>query len=337
MRCDNPVYIASAATWLPDLVPLGKAVEEGLVDAAHQDLGYTSIAVAEGIVGPDMAIQAADRALKHSAVAPEDVGLVLHSSCWFQGLDMWTPASYIASRTVGPYAVPFDLGQKCNGGMGALHLATAYVSGGFAEAALLTTGDCFAPPMLDRWNMQLNMIIGDAGTALVVSRRAGFARILATAVGADSSLEPWFRGDAPFRSMPGQENPVRVIERGARHAVTPEAVGSWERYEAGLLRTAQQALTDAGLTRDDISRVIVPFMHRGQGQAENYDVLGFPEERSLWEFGRRVGHLGAGDQFAGLDYLCRTDAVTPGEAVLLVGSGPGFTFASAVVEIVDTP
>lgn len=337
MLCNRPVYIASTAVWLPPLVPLAQAVESGVVDAAHQDLGYESIAVAEGVAGPEMAVNAGIEAVRWSGVPAEEFGLVLHSSCWFQGIDLWTPSAYVANRTVGRAAFPVDIGKNCNSGMGALHLATSYLLAGFASEALLTTGDHFAPPMLDRWNMQLNMILGDAGTALTLSSRAGFARILSTAVGADNSLEPWLRGAAPFRSMPGQECPVALLERGAQHASTPEAAGSWERYEAGLVKVVWQALSEAGLGTGDVRRAVVPFMHRGGGQSENYDVLGFSEKQSLWEYGRTVGHLGAGDQYAGLHHLVQQGAVAPGDIVLLVGSGPGFGFSAAVVEILELP
>jgi hypothetical protein len=37
--------------------------------------------------------------------------------------------------------------------------------------------------------------------------------------------------------------------------------------------------------------------------ATGYDLLRFTEAQSLWGYGQNIGHLGAGDQFAGLKYL----------------------------------
>ena len=45
---------------------------------------------------------------------------------------------------------------------------------------------------------------------------------------------------------------------------------------------------------------------------------------STWGFGSTTGHLGAGDQAAGLDHLLRSGAAKPGQRVLLIGSATGF-------------
>jgi 3-oxoacyl-[acyl-carrier-protein] synthase-3 len=242
----------------------------------------------------------------------------------------------VANETVGTAAPGFDLQQRCNAGLGSLCLAAGYIASGFTSAVLMTTGDNFAPPWVDRWNVQLNLIFADGGSALLLSGRTGFARLVSATMGAENSLERWNRGDAPFATAPGLEVPLRLRERGAQHAVTPEAEGSWERYEAGLTSTTQRALDDAGVTVQDIARVVIPLIHRGT-PLENYEVLGFSEKQSTWDAGRRVGHIGAGDQFLGLEYLVQERAVGPGDLVLIVAAGAGFSFSAAVVEILDLP
>jgi 3-oxoacyl-[acyl-carrier-protein] synthase-3 len=319
----------------PALVPVRSAVDTGLAGADVLGLGYESVAVAEGQTAPELAIAAGRAAVAAGAVPSGDIDVVMHCAAWYQGLDLWTPASYIAASTVGDHAVGYEIGQLCNGGMGAFHLAAACLDAGSASAVLITTGDVFAPPVLDRWSLQDNMIVGDAGTAAVLSTRGGFARVLATAVGADNSLEPWLRGTAGFGAAPGWQETIRLRERGAQHAATGAALDAWERYENALVSTHDRALAAAGVKTGEIARVVAPFVHRGGGQTENHDVLGYDEARSAWELGRTVGHLGAGDQIAGLDFLWRQGHVGPGDVVALVGSGPGFNFAVAVIEIID--
>ncbi|WP_250404348.1 ketoacyl-ACP synthase III family protein [Streptomyces cellostaticus] len=336
MKAPHDLYIASAAAWVPGTRPLGEAVAAGLVDEEHRGLGYESIAVAEGVSGPEMAVRAGRLALERAGSDGHEVGLVLHSSCGYQGHDMWPTASYVANGTVGRAAAGFDVQQRCNAGLGTLWLAAGQIAAGFTDAVLLTTGDQFAPPWVDRWNVQLNFIFADGGSALLLSRRSGFARVVSLCVGADNSLERWNRGLEPFGTAPGRELPLRLRERGVQHAVTPEAEGSWQRFEAGLLGTTARALDDAGVTTEDISRVVVPHIHRGESP-ENYELLGFAEKQSTWDLGRRVGHMGAGDQFLGLEHLVAQRSVGPGDLVLLVAAGEGFSFSAAVVEILDTP
>jgi 3-oxoacyl-[acyl-carrier-protein] synthase-3 len=337
LRCTRDIFIASVATWLPDQAPVAPYAAQGLIDEMHRDLEYDSVTIADGIAAPDMAIRAARIAADRSGLPSDEFELLLHCSLWFQGLDMWGTASYVANESVGPQAVALDVQQRSCGGIGALHLATAYLTAGFAATAMITTGDNFAKPAFDRWNSQMYTLFGDGGTALALSTRKGFARVLASAAFADNSLEGWGRGAEPFGYAPGQEAPVQVLKRAAQHAATPAAADSWERIEAAMLKTRDQVLGDAGIDLGDISRAVLPYIHRGVGLRENYDTLGFTSEQSLWEHGRKIGHLGAGDQFAGLDYLIESKAVAPGDRVLMFGVGVGFSFAATIVEILEVP
>ncbi|NEB78120.1 3-oxoacyl-ACP synthase [Streptomyces sp. SID14478] len=336
MKFDTDLYLNAAASWLPEVVPLRDAVAQGLVDAEHQNLGYESIAIADGLSGPELAVRAGRLAVQRSGIDPQDVGLVLHSSCGFQGHEMWPTASYVANETVGAAAAGFDLQQRCNAGLGSLCLAAGYIATGFTPAVLLTSGDNFAAPWVDRWNVQLNLIFADGGSALVLSERPGFARLVSACLGAENSLERWNRGLEPFATTPGQEIPLRLRERGMQHAVTPEAEGSWERYQNVLMATTEQALADAGVSTAEIARVAMPLIHRGESP-ENYELLGFTEKQSTWDIGRHVGHIGAGDQFLGLEHLVEEGSVSPGDLVLLVAAGAGFSYSAAVVEILDVP
>ncbi|MFC0003930.1 ketoacyl-ACP synthase III family protein [Micromonospora siamensis] len=337
MRFERNIYLTGTGTFLPPVVPVRPAVEAGLIGETHRDLGYDSVAVAEDISAVDMAVEAARVAVRRAGLPPEEYGLALHASLWFQGLDMWASASYVANRSVGTGALAFDVQQRSNGGMGALHLAATYLSTGAATAALVTTGDRFAAPAFDRWGSEFYSLFGDGGTAIALSTRTGFARILASAVAADNGLEPWGRGSTPFGTAPGQVAPVPVLLRAAQHAATPEAEGSWERIEARMLQVRDEVLADAGVGVEDVARVAQPFIHRGGGQGENYDLLGFGEKKSTWELGREVGHLGAGDQAAGLNHLLERRLVGPGDLVLMVGVGVGFSFTATLLEVTDPP
>ncbi|MEV4926776.1 ketoacyl-ACP synthase III family protein [Streptomyces roseoverticillatus] len=336
MRYDRTIYLAGTGAWLPEPSPLGPEAEAGRVSEHHRSLGYESIAVAGDVAGAEMAVRAARTAVRRSGLGAAGIDLVLHASLGFQGVEWWPAASWIASQSAGPGAVAFDVQQRSNGGLGALHLAAAQLASGAAGTALITTGDNFAPPYVDRWAMQFHTIYGDAGTAVVLSTRAGFARLKSTVTFADTSLEPFSRGGTPFALVPGT-GPVPLLQRFIAQSRTPEAAGAWDRLETVMLRARDTALADAGLRTGDIARVVVPNVHRGNGRPENYDALGFGERQSVWEFGRRVGHLGAGDQFAGLNHLVEEKGAGVGDHVLLFGVGVGYTVSAAVLEITGTP
>jgi hypothetical protein len=65
--------------------------------------------------------------------------------------------------------------------------------------------------------------------------------------------------------------------------------------------------------------------------------VGLPMERSTWDFGRAMGHMGASDQVVSLEHLLLTSALVPGDHVLLCGGAAGFASSCVVLEIVEIP
>ena len=337
VKFTKDLYVAATATWIPgSTVSLADAIERGIVGDDHKDLGYETISVAENQSGAEMAVRAGRVAIERAGIDLADYGLVMHATGGFVGLDMWPAAAYVANETIGSRAVGYDVQQRCNGALGALALAASFITTGYTSAAMITTGDNFASPWVDRWSCQANFIYGDGGTALVLSDKTGFARLVSATVGAENSLEPFSRGDAPFALSPGLEVPVRMLERGGQYGVKPEAEGGWGRYEAALRRTVEQALDDAGANVEDIAWVTGPYIHRNQFP-ENYELLGFKEEQSTWDLGRTIGHLGPGDPTAGINHFVENRSLSPGDLVLVFAAGAGFTLSAAVLEILNPP
>ena len=339
MRYTSDVFVVASGTSVPPTQPIGPVIAAGRIGDAHRNLGYESIAIDETGTAPvDMAAAAARAALERGAVPADRIDVHLHASVWFQGLDCWSPANYVANAAGCPQAAAFGIEQRSGGGLASLHLAAVQLAAGAAESALLTTGDRFAPPGVDRYNSYVQAIWGDGGTALVLSREQGFARVLASTVVGANQLERWDRGSTPFAVTPMTESPVAISRRFEQHAATPDAEQEAAVWAGAVLTTRDLVLADAGIGLSEISRAVLPFVHRGEGQGELHDLLGLTEQQTLWnDYGRHVGHLGAGDQFAGIDYLVSHKEISPGDRVLLFAVGVGFTISAAVIEILDLP
>ncbi|XCM28672.1 3-oxoacyl-[acyl-carrier-protein] synthase III C-terminal domain-containing protein [Streptomyces parvus] len=100
--------------------------------------------------------------------------------------------------------------------------------------------------------------------------------------------------------------------------------------------SVRRALADADISLSDVDRVVLVSTGRSRMRWQLELQLGVPEKISNWELSRTVGHLGAGDHFAGLDHLRETGQVGAGDRVLLVGGGTGYSCSSAVLEITDS-
>lgn len=333
------MFIRGTGAWLPSRRGVDDAVRDGECDPRlPARTGLLSVSVSTGESAAEMAVVAARKALVTAGSTGDDVDVVLHADMYHQGQDLWPVASYIQRETVGNHCLAVEVRQMSNGGMAALDLAAAYLTAAADRRdALLTTADRFCLPGIDRWRTDPGSPYGDGGTAVVLSRRGGYARLRSVALLADSDLEPLHRGDDPFGPapfslrIPVDHAPARrrfVARHGPSYAVS--------RAVEGQRAVLKQALADADLELAEADWVILP--HLGRRVLASCYLRRFDIEvtRTLWEWSRTVGHLGAGDQFASLDHLVRGGLARPGHRCVLVGFGAGYSWGAAVVEFIGT-
>ncbi|MFJ8936110.1 ketoacyl-ACP synthase III family protein [Streptomyces sp. NPDC102365] len=365
------IRIAGCGVWLPPRTPVADAVAAGLCDEAlARTTGMLSVSVAEDEPAPEMAARAARIALARSGFdrggvdsgagagaepgagagsmpgsgsASGDVSLILHASFFYQGHDLWAPASYVQRAAVGNQCPAIEVGQVSNGGMAGLGLAVDHLRAGPAAGepdrrVLLTTGDAFRPPGFDRWRSDSGTFYGDGGTALVLSAREGFARIRGLATVSVPELEGMHRGDDPFGSAPFSHRPVVDLDACkkdflATHRVPQVIAASGAAQDAAV----ERALAAAGVTLADVDRFVLPHLGRKRLRAGHLARFGIAEERTTWEWSRGIGHLGAGDQIAGFDHLVASGSLGAGDLVVWMSVGAGFTYSCAVVEMLERP
>ncbi|MCK2241320.1 MULTISPECIES: ketoacyl-ACP synthase III family protein [unclassified Crossiella] len=335
MRFDD-IFLRGTGSWLPPRRTLAAAVAAGECPAMLPErTGMDAVAVSAGESAPEMAVLAARTALATAGSGPGDVDLILHADTYYQGHDVWAVASYIQRETVGNQCPAIEIRQMSNGGLAALDLAASYLLAAPGRRdALITTGDRYCPPGFDRWRADPGTPYGDGGAAVVLSRRGGFARLRSLATFADPELEPSHRGEDPFGDAPlshrspiGFEEVTKSFNR--KHGMS----FALRRVAQGQTTVLKHALAEAELELAEADWVILPNFGRIRLESLYYDRFGIEQARTAWDWGRTVGHLGAGDQFAGLDHLVRTGAVKPGDKCVLVSVGAGYSWGCAVVEI----
>ncbi|MDQ1294648.1 MAG: 3-oxoacyl-[acyl-carrier-protein] synthase [Actinomycetota bacterium] len=329
------LQVAGTGAWLPERVPCAQAVAEGLYGAAEYETNeIESVCVAEGVSPPQMAVRAAGEALERAEQNDlPPVSAVFHSHLGFQGAEMWSAAGHISHAVGAPGAPAYDLNQSCNGAMAGLELAAMTLERQGTGTALLTTADRFALPAFDRWRSDSAAVYGDAGTALVLTTGRGFARLVCTVSGADSTLEAESRG-AGFREDPWGERPLDLDTR--REDFLRGGPGLWEHYTRmgrTLSDVLGSTLTEAGIDLVDVTWFVPVTATYLNLKRMVKEILHVEESRTTWDFGRTVGHLGSGDQLAGLHHLAATGRLRSGDVVALVGGGSGYFCTCAVLEI----
>ncbi|MBZ4323659.1 ketoacyl-ACP synthase III family protein [Streptomyces huiliensis] len=338
MKVDN-IYLAGVGTCLPDSVTTEEAVAKGWYDADERERsGMEAVITGGDMPAPDMAVNAARVALERSGHTPDDFGALFHSDTHHQGPDGWSAPHYVLRNTLDRPVMALEVRQGCLGMLASLELAAhRLTTPGTPDAVLLTTGDNFSTPMVDRWTASKLFILADGGAAAVVSRRDGFAKVLAIGSVSNSSMEELHRGGEVMfppgitigRSLNFEERSQYWRDQWAKGITPPMG-----HFGESVAEVAERTLAEAGLTMDDISRVCHVGFARGPLEDIFLEPLGIGLDRSVWEIARRVGHTGAADIFVALERLHTSGQVGAGDRVLLIGAATGMEAGCAVVEIV---
>ncbi len=333
------VYVAGTGADFPRKKPVEEAIDEGLYDpkeaATSQQLSVT-VADADNRAA-DFAVRAARQALQRSGYEPADIGMIGHAIVLDAGIPVWNSASYV-QRGIGASRcdVVTELRSACAGGVVGLILASSYLETQQDHAAaLVTTADCWPPDAIDRWRTVSGAVFGDGGTALLLSRDGGFARVVSTSTATDPELEALGRGNQSF-GFRGQY-PIDLDRRAREFMTTMPSATVWQRRDTAVRTAVDAATSEAGVKLSDIDFVVYSFTGRRVLNRECLKPLGLSIDRTLWNFGRTIGHLGAGDTLAGLNHLVESGRLHPGTRTLLIGLGSGMIWSVAVIETLAEP
>lgn len=336
----HDVYLMGTGVCLPARVPVTRAVAEQDASPLLIGTGISAVCVEPRRSSAELAAEAAREACVDRP--PGELRAILHSYLWFKGADFWTAAQYIG-HAIGADGCPaYDMSQTCNGGMAALELAAGMVRG-TGGSVLVTTGDRFAEPAFDRWGHHSRhdttvqpeppgAIFGDGGAAVLVGTSGGPVRLLSTSTVVDNSLEGASRG-LGFASGPSSA-PPDFRRKHEEYFGDDIAIGRHlDRMATAMRRALDTVLADGDTKLADVNWFVPPVATHQELKGLLSFLLHADESATTWKFGSTTGHLGAGDQIAGLDYLLRSGAAGPGQRVLLIGGGTGFACTCALVEV----
>lgn len=335
------MYIGGLGAFLPGTVSVERAVEQGVYSAEDAEMHeFAGAAVAGAVPAPEMALRAAEDAVKRAGRSPEDLDLLLYSSTWHQGPDGWLPHSYLQRHLVGGDVPAVEVRQGCNGMFGALELAASYLRAEPERSgALLVAADNYGTPLINRWYVGQGLIVGDAASAVVLTKEPGFAQLLSVCSTTVPEGEELHRSGEPM--FPPTATTGSVQDFGSRfrhyHASDPTGGSALARIPEKMKAIVHQALDEAGTGIEELARAAFITHSREIVEQACMTPLGLPMSKSTWEYGRTIGHCGASDQILALDHLVTTGQLGPGDHMLLLGMAPGVVLSAAVVKILETP
>jgi 3-oxoacyl-[acyl-carrier-protein] synthase-3 len=336
--------IEGAVIWLPpERETAEAAIAAGRLDppTAERDQ-YTELPVSRQLAAPQMAVRAARDVLAQAGWPPREVDLLCHSWIYHQGHDFWSPAHHVAHHIAADRAVPIGIQQMCNGGACGVELAaTRLLTDPAVTRALVTSADRFDEAGFDRWKGDYGVGYGDGAAAVALRSsptggpaRAGALYLRSVVSVADSRLERMHRGDDMFTPAPRWQG-GRVDIRRTKKAFLASAPESFVEIASRSVRQViSTALRDADLAADDprIRAVVLPRLGRQILDSTYVPAASTVVRAPAADFGRRTGHLGAGDLLANIADARDQNLAGSDGVILVLSAGAGFTWSCAVLD-----
>jgi 3-oxoacyl-[acyl-carrier-protein] synthase-3 len=334
------VHISGLGAWLPETVPVGWAIERGLVDPGEaRRSGLLGAAVAGDLPAPEMALAAARQAVERSGHDPCDLGALFYVEAHHSGPEGWLSHSWLQRHLVGGAAFAATVDQGCNSVFGALRLAADRLAADPARPVLIAGADNLGSATIDRWrSLRPDFILADAGSAVVLGGEPSVARLVAIDSVTLPEYEAMHRGDEPmFPSTAALGHEIDYTSRKEQFAKSVSTQEFGMAVVAARAELLEGLLDDAGIELDQLTRIAYNHGSREFAEAGLMAMLGLPLARSTWEFGRRIGHVSVSDQLIAVEHMLTAGELAVGDHVLMLGVGPGINIAGAVLEITAIP
>ncbi len=252
------------------------------------------------------AIEAGLAALERAGRRPDEIDAVILATTT---PDQIIPAtSATVQDGIGVPGGAFDVNAACSGFVYALTVAHGLLAIG-AER-LLVIGSETLSRVTDWDDRSVAILVGDGAGAVVLEAVDGPGQLLSWNLGADGSLRHLLKCDhGGYLYMNGKE----IFRKAVRVVID----------------SAQKAITDAGMTADDID-LMVPHQANLRIISAACQRLGIPEEKAVVVIDRYGNTSSASIPLALADAL-DAGRLNKGDNVLLTGFGGGMTWASAVL------
>jgi 3-oxoacyl-[acyl-carrier-protein] synthase-3 len=252
------------------------------------------------------AIEAGLAALERAGRRPDEIDAVIRATTTPDRIIPATSAT--VQDGIGVPGGAFDVNAACSGFVYALTVAHGLLAIG-AER-LLVIGSETLSRVTDWDDRSVAILVGDGAGAVVLEAVDGPGQLLSWNLGADGSLRHLLKCDhGGYLYMNGKE----IFRKAVRVVID----------------SAQKAITDAGMTADDID-LMVPHQANLRIISAACQRLGIPEEKAVVVIDRYGNTSSASIPLALADAL-DAGRLNKGDNVLLTGFGGGMTWASAVL------
>jgi 3-oxoacyl-[acyl-carrier-protein] synthase-3 len=284
----------------------------------------------------DMCVTAGERALADAAVDSEDLDLVLYHGSEYKDYIVWSAAADVAERIGAGNAYATENHTLCASTPVATRQTAAQLRTGDIETALHVTASR-ENDLLDYTDEDSSFMFnfGSGGAAYVLEADPDEGRVRAR-VRENAAVSDGSFAEDVIMPAGGSRNPTTAETVAAGdHALTvsdPEEMKarmaplSGENFQS----VADEALSKSGYDRADVDFVAATHMKRSFHRSLLSELGVDPQSGGYYL--DEYGHVQSADQWLALDEGRKRDRVEPGDLLLFLAAGTGYTWAATVLE-----
>lgn len=281
-----------------------------------------------------MGIRAAEAALADADVKPEDIDLVLVSTCT---PDFFYPstACLIQKKIGAVNAAAFDVNSACTGFITATDIAQKYLETGHYKTILVVACERLSG-QLDYTDRSMCILFGDAAGAMVCRRSdKPFYSMLGAdgdefealycKINYDPNCPFYHQGDGtqePWDAMFDTPSKQKFLQSDG-HAVYKFAVNA-------MAKAVRNVAEQGGYELSDLD-IVIPHQANLRIIKKATELLGIPEDKVYTNI-ERMGNVSSACIPVCLDELRKNGRIKSGQRICFVGFGAGLTYGALIFE-----
>jgi 3-oxoacyl-[acyl-carrier-protein] synthase-3 len=283
----------------------------------------------------DMSVAAAREALADAEVDPAGLDLVLYHGSEYKDHVVWSAAAAVAEELGAEDAYATESYSLCAGAPLAVRQTRAQIRTGDVDTALLVAASR-EEDLVDYGDADASFMFnfGSGASAMVLEAKPGErarAHVHESAALTDGS----FADDVVMPAGGSKRPPTHdTVDAGLHHLTVPDPEGMKERLGEVSLENfetvADRALERSGYGRADVDFLSLVHMKRSFTEFlfDRFDLD--LEADGFYLDG--YGHVQSADQILALDGGLERGRVEPGDVVLFLAAGTGYTWAATALE-----
>jgi 3-oxoacyl-[acyl-carrier-protein] synthase III len=322
------VEIVSTGRWLPDRVVTNFDLEKELDTSdewIRERTGIRERRLAPPEIGAaDMGAEAARIAMERAGIQPGELDVIVVSTATPDRL-LPSTACDMQALLGATNAAAYDIAAACSGFIYALTIAEGHLLSGRAEVALVVSTEKMSA-IVDWDDRSTAVLFGDGAGAAIVKRAENRRGLLSTFLRSDGTL-----AELLWRPAGGARVPMDVAVLDERsHLVKMAGREVFKAAVRSMAEAADQALLRAGLTGEDID-LMIPHQANMRIIEATAKYANVPMDKVFVNVDR-YGNMSSATIPVALDEAVEQGRLRPGDYVLMVAFGAGFTWASSVIQ-----